>query len=348
MLLPYKDINPVKRKSYITWVLIIINISFFLTYGLPSLNTNYLFDNMEIAWKNWGLFANPISRLDVWPEIITHMFLHGGWIHLLINMLMLYIFGNNLEDILGHIRFLVYYLTCGIAGGVVYALTESDPSIPAGGASGAIAGLMGGYLLLFPRAKIMSVLILPNLLWPFSILIRLFWKLQIWGYWPLLFLTFSIPAWAYLGFWAGWNIWGAYWASNFSNIAYTIHLGGFIAGIALIILPPFSGPKKLAKSLHSIKFENYPSTIPAIKTQKPPGPWDKPVSTKLVPKSKKPIELRLNNQDQIDQSGLVSTEFELPVNDQADSSPPSSRQRFHTYKSTVKKPINLPPVKRKR
>lgn len=237
MLLPYQDNLPVQRRPFVTWTLIIVNIALFLSYGLPSLdNDPALYGDLELAWNRWGLFANLYDPLQTWPRLLTHMFLHGGWIHLAGNMLVLYIFGNNLEDKLGHIWFLLFYLVCGLAGGLAFLITETDPAVRAGGASGAIAGVMGGYLLLFPRAQIMSLLLLPNILWPYSIVIRLFWKLKIWGYWPILFLTFGVPAWVYLGFWVIWNILGATIDPMTSQTGYASHLSGFVTGMSLIFL----------------------------------------------------------------------------------------------------------------
>ncbi len=242
MLIPYRDINPVSRRPYVTWMLILVNILLFFSYATPMAGANLPVDvKFEQAWDTWSVFPYPNTSPI---SLVTHMFLHGGWLHLLGNMLMLYIFGNNLEDIFGAFRFLIFYLVCGLAGGIFFALTEPDPLVPAGGASGAIAGIMGGYLLLFPRAKIVSLLLLPNILWPFSIIIRIFWKAKIWGYFPILFLTFGIPAWIYLGIWALLNFLGAY--SGFeSNIAYTIHLAGFAAGLLLTAVARMGGTLKL-------------------------------------------------------------------------------------------------------
>lgn len=334
MLIQYKDINPVRRKSYITWALIIINVSLFLTYGLPSIGSDELYLDLDIVWNNWGLFPNPNDRLDIWPGLFSHMFIHGGALHLGINMLMLYIFGNNLEDVLGHFKYLLYYILCGFAGGLVFALTENDPSIPAGGSSGAIAGLMGGYLLLFPKVRIFSLLILPNIIWPFSILIRLIWKHPIWGYWPLLFLTFGVPAWAFLGFWFAFNIWGAYLSNTFSNIAYTIHLGGFIAGMALIFLPPFSAHK----SIQTDQETNPDSDLDTIASSRPIGPWDRPVSDK--------DENWIDSTKDLKESvSLQSDNLEIIPIDQPKLKKSSSDRQQASSKTESKSPLNIPPVK---
>ena len=272
MLLPYRDNNPVKRRAYVTWSLIVINVSLFLTYGLPSFEgLQPEFADMDDAWRNWSLYAEPSLFFSSWSGLFTHMFLHGGWLHLLGNMLMLYIFGNNLEDVLGHFWFLLFYVACGLAGGLVFIATETNPMVRAGGASGAIAGIMGGYLLLFPRVKIMSLLLLPNIIWPFSILVRMFWKLKIWGYWPILFFTFGVPAWVYLGVWAGINVLGAYSEPATSQIGYSIHLGGFFAGMALIMIAPVS--RRRAKISESARTDGQPQTRAGAPVS---GPWDRP------------------------------------------------------------------------
>lgn len=163
-----------------------------------------------------GVVACPVQRYDKIPvlSVLFAMFLHGGWLHLGGNMLFLFIFGNNVEDRLGRIRFGGFYLLCGFAA--TYGFALSDPTSPTTlvGASGAVAGVLGAYLLLYPRARVTSVI--P----------------------PLFFLPFRLPAWVVLGFWFLLQYWysaGAAVGSG-ADVAYLAHVVGFLLG-AVLVLP---------------------------------------------------------------------------------------------------------------
>ncbi|GGY24129.1 hypothetical protein GCM10010384_33840 [Streptomyces djakartensis] len=147
------------------------------------------------------------------PElsVLTAMFLHGSWLHLLGNMLFLWIFGNNIEDRMGHIRFLLFYVVCGYAAAYVFALANSSSGSPLIGASGAIAGVLGAYLVLYPRARVWVLV-------PF-----------------LIFLPLRLPAWIVLGLWFGLQ---AVYSSGqgvsaAGTVAYLAHVVGFVAGMLL-------------------------------------------------------------------------------------------------------------------
>lgn len=148
MLIPVRDHNPSQKLPWVTWALITINIVIYLTYS-NILTSDYQLNGF---FAYWGMVPAFVSAGDGWDTLITHQFLHGDLIHLGSNMLFLWIFGDNMEEEWGHFRFLLFYLACGVlAAGLQYA---ADPMsmIPMVGASGAIAGVLGGYLLLFPRA----------------------------------------------------------------------------------------------------------------------------------------------------------------------------------------------------
>ena len=345
MLLPYRDNLPIQRRPFVTWTLIIVNIVLFLQYGLPSFDNGLaLYGDLELAWDRWGLFANLYDPLQTWPRLFTHLFLHGGWIHLAGNMLVLYIFGNNLEDKLGHIWFLVFYLACGLAGGLAFLITETDPALRAGGASGAIAGVMGGYLLLFPRATIMSLLLLPNILWPYSILIRLFWKLQIWGYWPILFLTFGIPAWIYLGFWVIWNILGAMIDPVTSQIGYASHLGGFVAGVVFI----FFVTKQ--RKRHQNKMSEMDESMAHAQQWENPGPPHPQQRKEMIAASKVERQHRgpwnksetgpIKSMEGVIMQAARSQEVFL-----SDTSPDESRRLSKRGRRSLEQRQNTPPIK---
>ena len=140
------------------------------------------------------------------------MFLHGGFLHIIRNMWFLYIFGDNIEDRLGHIRYLVFYLFCGVAAGLVHLFTNWNSNIPTIGASGAISGVMGAYLLLYPRSRILT-------------LIPIFFFFQF----------VEIPAFIFLGFWLLLQLFSASLTPrNVGGIAFWAHIGGFVAGLIFI------------------------------------------------------------------------------------------------------------------
>ncbi|MFQ5422583.1 MAG: rhomboid family intramembrane serine protease [Phycisphaerae bacterium] len=154
------------------------------------------------------------AALPAWLNIFTCMFLHGGWMHLIGNMLYLWIFGNNIEDKLGPVLFVVFYLGTGVTGNLAHTWAEAGV-VPLIGASGAISGVMGAYVLLFPRAKVVAVV-------------------PAYFYW----WTIKLPAWLFLGIYIGLqNLFPAFRGGQ-SNVAHWAHIGGFAAGAALIYLFP--------------------------------------------------------------------------------------------------------------
>ena len=140
------------------------------------------------------------------------MFLHGGFLHIIMNMWFLYIFGDNIEDRLGHIRYLIFYLFCGVAAGLIHLLTNWNSNVPTIGASGAISGVMGAYLLLYPRSKILT-------------LVFIFFFIQF----------IEIPAFIFLGIWILLQLFSAgLRPSNVGGVAFWAHIGGFVAGLVFI------------------------------------------------------------------------------------------------------------------
>jgi membrane associated rhomboid family serine protease len=147
-------------------------------------------------------------------SVFTSMFLHGGWIHLIGNMLYLWIFGNNIEDAMGHVRYLVFYLICGVAASFSHILSDTQSLIPSIGASGAISGVLGAYLLLYPRARVLVLV-------------------------PLGFFTqlMHIPASIVLGLWFLLQLLNSAMSSGQGGgVAWWAHIGGFVAGMALVAL----------------------------------------------------------------------------------------------------------------
>ena len=152
---------------------------------------------------------------DAYLTIFTSMFMHGGWLHIIGNMLFLWIFGNNIEDSVGHFRFIFFYLLCGIAAAAAQVAIAPDSTVPMIGASGAVSGVLGAYLLLFPRARILVLL-------------------PIWIFWRV----FEVPAVLMLIFWFGIQLLSglAVRGANVSGgVAFWAHVGGFVAGVVLIL-----------------------------------------------------------------------------------------------------------------
>jgi membrane associated rhomboid family serine protease len=167
-------------------------------------------------FDRWALVPAEVLQGFDSHTVLTSMFLHGGWMHLIGNMLFLWIFGDNLEDLLGHAGFLVFYLASGAAAAGGQILADPTSVVPMVGASGAIAGVMGGYLLMFPRARIDVLVIIV-------FLIRIF----------------TIPAWLMLGIWFGLQLVnGLAMDVAGGGVAYWAHAGGFAAGV-LLVLPAF-------------------------------------------------------------------------------------------------------------
>lgn len=208
-MFPIRDHNPSERTPYVTIGLILINVVMFL------LTMPWAFGMIDL-WNRLALYPIAVVNGEYLWGLISHMFLHAGFFHILGNMLFLWVFGDNLEDQMGHLPFLIFYLACGLAAAAAQIAASPYESIPMVGASGAVAGVLGGYLLLFPKARVDVLAII-------IILIKIF----------------TIPAWIMLGLWFLLQIYGSIasiW--NASGIAYWAHAGGFIAGI-ILALPLF-------------------------------------------------------------------------------------------------------------
>jgi membrane associated rhomboid family serine protease len=205
---PIRDHNPSGRTPYVTYALIAANVALFLlTLGIagdPQAGLRFIY--------TFGLVPAEASVVTA----VTSMFLHGGLLHLAGNMLFLWIYGDNMEDELGHGGFALFYLAAGIAAGYAHVFSDPGSTVPLVGASGAIAGVMGAYLMFYPRARV-DVL--------FIVLI--------------LFRVVPIPAWVVLAFWFGSQVVsGAAMPTGGGGVAYWAHIGGFLAGL-LFALPSF-------------------------------------------------------------------------------------------------------------
>ncbi|MFE1753759.1 rhomboid family intramembrane serine protease [Streptomyces anandii] len=262
MVIPVHDVNPARRTPWVTYALIAANFVVFLstpgvagsvTGGgtlaqlchLQAFTEHYalvprelihhqlprLVPTGETGFGAHGpgcVLAPPSYAKSPALSVFTAMFLHGGWLHLLGNMLFLWIFGNNIEDRMGHVRYLLFYVVCGYAAGYGFALLNPGSGQPLIGASGAIAGVLGAYLVLYPRARVWVLV-------PF-----------------LIFLPLRLPAWLVLGFWfvlqafysAGEGV------SSAGTVAYAAHVVGFIVGMLIALplrpgTPPPPEPRRL-------------------------------------------------------------------------------------------------------
>ena len=214
-MFPIHDDNPTRITPYVTYVLLTACVLVFfwqISLGDAAQQAVYSFGvipSVLFATKN---LPAELEILPAWLTIFTSMFLHGGWMHLIGNMLYLWVFGNNVEDAMGHRRFIVFYLACGLLAALTQAVLNPDSEIPMIGASGAISGVLGAYLLLHPHARILVVI--PIVIVIYTPWIAAYWVL---GFWFVLQLFNSLTS-----------------ASDTGGIAYGAHLGGFVAGMLLI------------------------------------------------------------------------------------------------------------------
>ena len=227
-MIPIRDTIPRRHLPVTTWLLISANVAAFVFEALlPPERLELLVEHCGVipartfdpAWARREGLATP----GAWP-FLTSLFLHGGWLHVLGNVWTLAIFGDNVEDRLGPLRFLLFYLACGIAAGLVHLVTNASSTVPALGASGAIAGVMGAYLVLFPRARVVTLV--PVLFWPVFV---------------------ELPAVVFLGVWFLAQFYSGTLAlaqdAGAGGIAWWAHVGGFLAGIALLSVFGRSRPR---------------------------------------------------------------------------------------------------------
>ena len=216
-MFPVHDDNPTKITPYVTYVILAACVLVFIwqiSLGDAVQQAVYSFGVIpSVLFASKSLPAE-LEVLPAWLTIFSSMFLHGGWMHLIGNMLYLWVFGNNVEDAMGHRRFIVFYLACGLLAALTQAVFDPRSEIPMIGASGAISGVLGAYLLLHPHARILVVI-------PIGILIYTPWIAAYWvlGFWFILQLINSLVS-----------------ASETGGVAYGAHLGGFVAGMLLIPL----------------------------------------------------------------------------------------------------------------
>ena len=236
-MLPYRDENETVRTPVITFLLIALNTLVWLVVqgagSEPALAASVC--NLGLVPGELTLLARPGDGFEMGggmacivdpgraPEhVLYSMFLHGGWMHLLGNMWFLWLFGNNVEDSMGRLRFVAFYLLCGVAAAAAQVLSSPSSIIPMVGASGAIGGVMGAYVVLYPRARVYTLV-------PLGFFIT----------------SFALPAWVMLGYWMLLQVFGGLGAGEEGGVAFWAHVGGFLAGVVLI--KPFSRADYIAE-----------------------------------------------------------------------------------------------------
>lgn len=201
-MIPLRDENPTRHAPVVTWTLAAVNVACFLA--------------LVAGWipETWMLVPKWVTVDRNVPSLVTSMFLHGGWMHLAGNLLYLIVFGNNVEDAMGRGKFVAFYLICGVAAGAAQIAPDPLSMVPMVGASGAIAGVLGAYMVLYPRARVRSLV--------------------------LGLIVVDLPAWGLLGFWIVWQVLaqagGTLLGEGASSggVAYLAHIGGFVAGLATV------------------------------------------------------------------------------------------------------------------
>jgi len=217
-MFPLKDDNPSSIAPAVSWTVMALCIVVFLWQ--VSLGSR---EGQEAVYALGAIPAVLLQGAHLPPEIalvsplatvFTSMFMHGGWLHLIGNMLYLWIFADNVEDSMGHVRFVIFYLLCGVAAVFAQALPDSGSTIPMIGASGAISGVLGAYVLLFPHARVLVLI-------PIGIIVQIV----------------RLPAWMVLGLWFALQLLQSLLTpKGVAGIAFGAHIGGFVAGMALVPL----------------------------------------------------------------------------------------------------------------
>jgi membrane associated rhomboid family serine protease len=203
-MIPLRDVIPSRTTPYVTVGLIAVNaLAFGVELSLPAAS-------LQRFLREFGIVPAEFA----WPTLLSSMFLHGGWLHVIGNMWYLWIFGDNVEDRMGHGRYLVFYLLCGGLAGLAQTLVNPDSYVPTIGASGAIAGVMGAYFVLYPHSRVLTLI-------PLFIFIEIV----------------EIPALYFLGFWFLMQLFAgagsiAQTSGSQGGIAFWAHVAGFVAGLA--------------------------------------------------------------------------------------------------------------------
>ncbi len=216
-MLPIRDTIPSRNPPIVVITIVIVNaLAFLFELTMPEARLDEFLTVFGVVPRRYSQpdWAASVGFTASFLPFLTSMFLHGGWLHILGNMWTLWIFGDNIEDRMGPVRFTIFYLLCGLIAGAAHWLTNMQSTVPAIGASGAIAGVLGAYFLMFPRASV--VVLVPIVLVP---------------------LFFQIPAILYLGIWMLTQVFSGVGSlasvEDAAGVAWWAHIGGFVAGMIL-------------------------------------------------------------------------------------------------------------------
>jgi membrane associated rhomboid family serine protease len=247
MLFPFRDDNPTRITPVVTVTFIAVNVLVFMyQLSLPGRAGEmfiYTFGMIPAVLFGSAQLPPELAAVPGWATVFTSMFLHGGLMHIAGNMLFLWVFGNNVEDAMGHGRFIVFYLLCGIAAALAQGLSDTRSEIPMIGASGAISGVLGAYMILHPRAEVHSLLFL-------GFFIR----------------VITLPAMLVLGIWFLLQLLQAAVARpGEGGVAFLAHIGGFIAGVVLV---------PLFRDKRAVEWQDHERYLHGPWNPRP-GPWDR-------------------------------------------------------------------------
>jgi len=273
-MIPIHDDNPTQIKPYVTWTIIAICVLAFLwQVSLGGEGRRVVLSLGLIPSNLLGtrVLAPDLVMVLAWLSVLTSMFLHGGWMHLIGNMVYLWVFGNNVEDAMGHVKFVIFYVLSGLGAAAGQILSDPSSTVPMIGASGAVSGVLGAYLLLYPHARVTLLLWFGFLIYPIKI--RALWV---------------------LGIWIGLQFFNAAGDDGAGGVAWWAHIGGFLVGMALIPffryrhIPMFGHGKETHEPETSVKTFSavrrrttgksaFPSTsdpwVKRNRPRKPHGPW---------------------------------------------------------------------------
>lgn len=237
-MFPLRDENPTELTPFITVLFIGLNVAAWLVLQSGGVGAGFLAslctfgaipaDITGSLQAGQSIPLGPDAQCQVgalgWLTILTSMFMHGSWMHLIGNMWFMWVFGNNIEDSMGHARFIVFYIACGILASAAHIMTDPGSAVPTVGASGAISGVMGAYIILYPKVRV--------------------WTL-------ILYRVFPLPAWVLLLYWLSIQVFSgvANAGGEGGGVAFWAHVGGFVTGVVLIKL--FERPQLVrAKNRH--------------------------------------------------------------------------------------------------
>ena len=243
-MFPLRDENPTELVPVVTFVIVAINVFVWLFVQQAGAGDGFVASLCSLgaipADITGGIDPGTLIQLGPgvecqvggfgWLTLLTSMFMHGGWMHLIGNMWFLWVFGNNIEDSMGHVRFVVFYLLCGALASAAHILTDPSSVVPTVGASGAISGIMGAYLVLYPRVRVQTLFFLV-------VFVR----------------VIPLPAWVLLVQWIVIQVWSGVstYGAEGGGVAFWAHIGGFVAGVVLIKL--FERPQLVEAKRNHIK-----------------------------------------------------------------------------------------------